>query len=92
MLEKNLISKRITGALLCVGAAILYAARSVAGAVYHAYWGSSYTYQQGLFYAGKAIWFLFALFLIGGIVYLIWAEVESWREKHPTLPTKDDLL
>ena len=85
------MSKRITGALLCVGAAILYAARSVAGAMYHArHFGTTYTYQQGLYYAGKVIWPLFALFLIAGIAYLVWAEVEAWREKHPKPPAEEE--
>ena len=84
------MSKRITGALLCVGAAILYAARSVAGAIYHPDLLSEYQYRQGLYYAGKAIWPLFALFLIAGIAYLVWAEVEAWREKHPKPPAEDE--
>lgn len=75
--------KRGVGAIFCLIAAILYAARYVVAATYYSGtsgpWGSQ-QFQSFLGYVGPP-WVMIWLALLVGITYLVWGEIDDSRSK-----------
>ncbi len=77
------MNKRGTGAIFCLIAAILYAARYLAAAIFMSgmsSWNSN-LFENGLEYVGSSLLTLSVVSLIIGIAYLIWAEIEEQKKK-----------
>lgn len=78
------MSRRITGTVLLLISALLYAARYLSAAIYGSSIPSDWSadiFDAMLQYVGQGLvtWSLVAL--IAGVVYLIWAEVDTiWTQ------------
>ncbi|MDQ7793816.1 MAG: hypothetical protein RDU89_05305 [bacterium] len=74
------MSRRATGVAFCAIAALLYAARYLAAAI----WGSGVSswsrelFESLLQYVGAPLVTLSLLALAAGVAYLAWAEHEAW--------------
>jgi hypothetical protein len=77
------MSHRATGVLFIVVAALLYATRYIAAAIFGSgvsSWNSE-LFQAMLSYVGDGPAFWALLALIVGVAYLIWAEYAGWLER-----------
>ena len=77
------MNKRGAGALFCLIAALLYAARYVAAAVYvsnESSW-SPELFAVGLQFQGNGLLILSVLSLVVGVGYLVWGEMEEHRQR-----------
>ena len=75
------MNRRITGAIFCLIAGLLFAARYIAAAVFMSNvssWDSD-LFAAGLEHQGPALLILSIISLIAGIIYLVWAEMEDRR-------------
>lgn len=77
------MNKRGTGAVFCLIAALLYAARYLTAAIFM---GNVSSWSQDLFrlgfeYQGSGLLVASIISLIVGLGYLIWGEIEE-RKKH----------
>ena len=73
------MNKRGAGVLFCLMAAMLYAARYVAAAVYvsnESSW-SPELFAAGLEYQGSGLLIFSVLSLVVGVCYLVWGELEA---------------
>lgn len=74
------MSRRATGTAFCAIAALLYASRYLAAAIFGsgvAGWNAD-LFQAMLQYVGSPLVRLSVWSLAAGIVYLAWAEYEAW--------------
>lgn len=77
------MGKRIVGAVFCLIAAILFASRYIAAAIFMSglsSW-SGELFQTGLEYVGLPLMMLSIISLICGIAYLVWAEILDKNKK-----------
>lgn len=72
------MSKRVTGAIFCLIAGILFSARYITAAIFMSNTSSwdSGLFKAGLEYQGNALLVFSIISLIVGIIYLIWSEIE----------------
>ena len=71
------MNRMITGAIFCLTAGLLFAARYIAAAVFMSNvssWDSD-LFAAGLAYQGSTLLILSIVSLIVGIIYLVWAEI-----------------
>ncbi|MDC7286596.1 hypothetical protein NXH76_02160 [Blautia schinkii] len=76
------MNRRVTGAIFCLTAGILFSARYITAAIFMSNISSwdSELFKAGLEYQGYALLVLSIISLIVGITYLIWSEIED--KKH----------
>ena len=77
------MSRRTTGTILIFTAALLYATHYLVAAIFGSgvsSWNSD-LFQAMLQYTGQGLelWSLVAL--VFGLIYLLWAELESWKAR-----------
>lgn len=73
------MNRRGTGAIFCLIAALLFAARYITAAIFMSggsSWDSS-LFSAGLEYQGLGLMILSIISLIVGISYLVWAEIKD---------------
>lgn len=76
--------RRLTGVIFCAIAALLYATRYIAAALYtpaNAGVWSSEQFARWMSYVGSDLWIWAGLALVVGVGYLIWAEVLEYRHR-----------
>ncbi|WP_455721123.1 hypothetical protein [Agathobacter sp.] len=77
------MGKRMVGAILCLASALLFATRYLAAAIFMSgvsSWDRT-LFVAGLEYVGSELKIASILFLLVGICYLIWAEIENRKER-----------
>ena len=81
--EEGTVSRRATGVVFCFIAALLYATRYLAAAIFGSgvsTWNSE-LFGSMLDYVGSEPATLATLALVVGIAYLVWGEIETWRRR-----------
>lgn len=76
------MNRRVTGAIFCLIAGLLFSARYITAAIFMSNISSwdRELFKAGLEYQGEALLVLSIISLIVGITYLIWSEIEE--KKH----------
>lgn len=77
------MNKRGTGVIFCLIAAILYASRYLAAAIFMSgvvSWDAD-LFKAGLEYVGPSLLICSVISLVIGCAYLIWAEIEAAKKK-----------